>query len=72
MNIPHDQMSHSSAHDTPQLDAGIGFTAATFLHDVKAGTENASPVPVGAVVDPVADGCKPTPQQKWWLRGRPG
>jgi hypothetical protein len=49
--------------DAPQLDAGIGFTAATFLHDAKAGTENASPVPMGAVVDPVAGGCNPLPSR---------
>jgi 2-methylcitrate dehydratase PrpD len=46
MNIPRNQLSHSRAHLTRRglIAGGLGFTGATFLHNAKAATEDASPV----------------------------
>ena len=46
MNIPRDQLSRSRAHLTRRslIAGGLGFTAAAFRHNAKAGTGDASPV----------------------------
>jgi hypothetical protein len=47
MNLPgNNQLSHSRAHLTSRglIAGGLGFTAASFLNNTKAGAEDASPV----------------------------
>jgi hypothetical protein len=72
MNIPHDHMSHSSAHLThrslmPELVSALLHFSTTPKQEQKTpvrcpGVRSLTQLPVAATHSP----------QKWWLRGRPG